>query len=444
MSRSLSYAPGALRPLRVSVNASASLVGNVVYSACQAGLLIVLARLGSTAMVGQYALGLAISGPVMLLASLQLRSVQATDAANNNHFSEYLALRLTTTVLALVVIAIIGGVATRSVAAASVILLVGALKNADALSDVYRGLMQQAERMERVAVSMVLRGIVSLGPFALALALGASLPAALAIAIGAGLLVWATWDVNSARILLRESADDSRALRRWLGAVPRFERERLIGLARTALPLGFVAMLLSLNSYAPQYAVKHLGTDAELGVFAALLYVASAPRVLIGAAGQSASPRLAKLYESGNVRAFRALHTRLLRFGVGVGVVSLIGATLLGKPLLHLVFGAEYATHARLLIELSAVSCVNHIVSLQGYTVTATRCFRAQFPVSLLVALSTILSAYALVPRHGASGAAVAILIGLLVQGAGYSVLLRAAVRRLEQGIRTGEQHALA
>ena len=439
MSRLFTGRTGSLAPLRVSVNASASLVGNVVYSACQAGLLIVLARVGNATMVGQYALGLAVTGPVMLLSSLQLRSVQATDAANHNHFSEYLALRFCTSGAALVVIAVISALMTHSAASALVVVLVGALKNADAVSDVYRGLMQQAERMDRVAVSMVLRGLVGLVPFALALVLGLSLAAALAIAIGAGLLVWSFWDVRSARRLLGAGSAN-----RWLGVAPRFERARLATLARTALPLGLVAMLLSLNSYAPQYAIRHLGSEAQLGVFAALLYVAMATRVLIGAAGQSASPRLAKLYEAGDAAAFRALHAQLLLFAVAIGLAAIAAAALLGKAFLLLVLGAEYAAHARLLVELAIVSFASHVVSVQGYSVTATRCFNAQFPVAAIVAATTIATAYTLVPAHGASGAAAAILAGSLAQGTGYTLLLRRALRRIEHNNSPAQQHALA
>ncbi|HEX6558130.1 MAG TPA: hypothetical protein VF021_01675, partial [Longimicrobiales bacterium] len=86
--------PERLPPLRVSVNASASLAGNVIYALCQAGLLVALTHLSRPAMVGQFAMGLAVTGPILLLASLQLRSVQVTDAAERHHFSEYLALRL--------------------------------------------------------------------------------------------------------------------------------------------------------------------------------------------------------------------------------------------------------------------------------------------------------------------------------------------------------------
>jgi O-antigen/teichoic acid export membrane protein len=312
--------------------------------------------------------------------------------------------------------------------AAAAIVLVGLIKVIESVSDVYRGRMQQAERMERVAGSMILRGLASLAALALALLLGASLAGAFTVVIAADLLVWWSWDVRTVKLLSNAGEERARGLRVLFGVAPRFERGTLVALARTAFPLGFVAVLLSLNSYAPQYAIRHSGGDAELGVFAALLFAATASNVLIGAVGQSASPVLARLYETGNTEAFRALHVRLLGFGASVGVLAVAGALLLGKPLLSLLYGRPYAVHTDLFVLLSAVAGLVHIVSIQGYTVTAARRFRAQLPVSALVAATTLLSAFLLVPRYGARGAALAMLAGALVQGAGYTLILRNAL----------------
>ena len=62
-------------------------------------------------MVGEFALGLAITSPVMVFSMLQLRVVQATDARHDYSFADYLGLRLVTTILALA--AIVGIVAGR-------------------------------------------------------------------------------------------------------------------------------------------------------------------------------------------------------------------------------------------------------------------------------------------------------------------------------------------
>jgi len=78
-------------------------VGNAVYAACQWGMLVVLAKLGTPEMVGQFALGLAVTAPVLMFFNLQLRAVQSTDSQDEYSFEHYLGLRLVTTILGRVI-----------------------------------------------------------------------------------------------------------------------------------------------------------------------------------------------------------------------------------------------------------------------------------------------------------------------------------------------------
>src|SRR5207248_2711872 len=78
---------------------------NVVYAACQWGMLMAITRLGSPEMLGQFALGLAVTTPLLAFANLKAKGVQASDARREYHFREYFGLVLPMTGLALLVIA---------------------------------------------------------------------------------------------------------------------------------------------------------------------------------------------------------------------------------------------------------------------------------------------------------------------------------------------------
>src|SRR4051812_10305666 len=60
-------------------NASWVLFGNLAFAGSSWAMMTVLAKLGTPRMVGQYALALAITQPIVTFAMLHLRSVQATD-----------------------------------------------------------------------------------------------------------------------------------------------------------------------------------------------------------------------------------------------------------------------------------------------------------------------------------------------------------------------------
>src|SRR5690606_6566465 len=295
----------AVLPLSLRRNFSWTFAGNVVYAASQWGMLVVLARVGTPEMVGQFALGLAVTAPIILFANLALRQVQATDARREYAFGEYFGLRIVTTLLALAVIGVVALTAYQN-ETVLVIGLVGLAKAFEALSDVVYGLLQQHERMDRIAQSMMIKGPVSL----VALAAGVGLIGGVIGGVIGLVLVWglifALYDLRSARRLL---GTDPR---------PRWNPRRLGQLAWLALPLGFVAMLISLNTNIPRYFVERYLGEAQLGIYAAMAYLIVAGNTVVSALGQSASPRLAAYYAEGNRRAYGRLLGRLLAIGAGL------------------------------------------------------------------------------------------------------------------------------
>src|SRR5579871_1476894 len=129
-------------PYSLRANFSWTLAGNIVYYGSQWGVLALIAKLSDAAAAGRYALALAIVTPVMLLANLQLRAVLATDSRQRNAFRDYLAVRVITTLLAVLGLCVFAWAANRW--EITVILLwIAAAKIPESISDIFYGLMQQ-------------------------------------------------------------------------------------------------------------------------------------------------------------------------------------------------------------------------------------------------------------------------------------------------------------
>ena len=151
-----------MRPgLSLPLNFAWILTGNLVYAICQWGAIVALAKLGSSFIVGQFSLGLAISTPVLMFTNLHLRAVQATDARRLYSFGEYLRLRATLTLVGLVVIASIAWFGNYERRTAIVILAVALAKGIETLSDIHYGLFQLNDRLDQSGKSMMLRGILA-------------------------------------------------------------------------------------------------------------------------------------------------------------------------------------------------------------------------------------------------------------------------------------------
>lgn len=396
-----------------------TLIGNIVYAGSQWLILVILAKIGSPALVGRFSLALAITAPVLMLTNLQLRAIQATDAKGEYQFGEYLGLRLLTAVLALGVILAVVVLGNHSREAATLILVIGLAKSFESISDVSYGLMQKHERMDWISVSMMIKGPLSLVSLAgifwmthnlIYGALGMML-------VWLGLLV--VYDLRNARRLEMIQ--------------PIFNRATLLQLLTLAIPLGLVMMLVSLNSNIPRYFLERLWGEAGLGYFSALAYLMLVGNTVVGALGQSATPRLAKSYASGDHRSFSRLLIWLAGIGVVMGGLGMALALLFGRQILTLLYRPDYAEQVPVFIWLMFVAAVNYIASFMGYGMTAARYFRVQLPLAAIITGVLIIACAILIPLHGLTGAAQAMGIASVVQlGGGIAINIH-AIRALKQ-----------
>jgi len=422
------YMPG----LSLRTNFSWTLLGNIVYSGCQWGMLVILAKLGSPVMVGQFALGLAVTAPIIMFANLQLRAVQATDAKHEYLFGDYLGLRLIAIALALVVIMAVSFFSGYREDTMLVILVIGVAKAFESTSDIFFGLLQQHERMDRIAKSMMLKGFLSL----LALGIGVYLTRSTLWGVIGLAVIWALiliyYDLKSGALILRLSQitnpsanikiDDSTLSPRW-------DKAKLRKLALLALPLGFVMLLISLNVNIPRYFIEHYLGERQLGIFAAISYLMVAGTTIVSALGQSASPRLAKYYASGNHTAFRDLLVKLVAIAMLLGLAGLLVVIFAGRELLTLLYRPEYAKHVDIFLWAMVAAGISYITSFLGYGMTAARYFKVQMPLFTVVILVLIIACFWLIPAYGLLGAAMALTIAAIAQMLGSLVILAYAFR---------------
>jgi O-antigen/teichoic acid export membrane protein len=419
-------------------NFSWTFIGNVVYAACQWGMLVVLAKLGSPEMVGQFTLGLAVTAPVIMFTNLQLRALQATDAKHEYSFGDYLGLRLIATGVGILIILGITLAAGYPWEKLLVILVVGLAKAIESISDVFYGLSQQREQMDRISISMMIKGPLSL------LLLGIGVYLTHGVLWGAvGLLVaWAivlvSYDIPTGTFLLNTSLgtlqnEISGKSNLAVALRPRWHADKLRKLIWLALPLGFVMMLISLNTNIPRYFIERYLGERELGFFAAISYLMVATGMVVGALGQSASPRLAKYYAARNSIAFRKLLLKMVGIGLLMGVAGVLVVLVAGREILTVFYRPEYAEYTDIFMLVMLTTAISDVASFLGYAMTSARYFRIQMPVSLIVTAISAIACFWLIPSMGLRGAAIALLIAGIVQLAILLAIIVYAIHSLEK-----------
>ncbi|MCE5306584.1 MAG: lipopolysaccharide biosynthesis protein [Acidobacteriales bacterium] len=402
--------------MSLRANFAATLAGNVAFAASQWLILSLLAKLGDSVMLGQYALALAVVTPIAMFSHLNLRSVLVGDVERHHTFGNYFAVRVATTLLGLgaaAAAALVFGY-VRPVPAA--IGLLSVALGADQFSDIYYGLMQRRERMDQIARSMAARGLLSATALGIALWLTHSLVAALA-ALAAGRLI----------VLFLHDYPVSQARREPPGTD--FDGEYAI--LRQALPLGLVLMLASLTVNLPRYAIGARFGAAQLGAFAAVASFLTVGSTAANALGQSAMPRLARYYSANETGRFLRLTWQLMAVAGALGVSGVLVALAVGNLVLRLVYRPAYASYADLLVWMMCAGVLSYAAILLGYVITGARVYAAQAPLLMMVAATSAVGSWFLVPKFGLNGAALALAGAWLVQLAGEALILRRALARM-------------
>lgn len=397
-------------PRSLIKNVRSALSGNMVYALSQFGMLSVLALITTPTEVGRYALALAITAPVFLFASLKLRQVQVTDAANEYSFGQYLAQRLAMSLVAtvsVIVVVVNMGMEERTLATVVAVALFKALES---VIDILYGAMQRREQLQLVARSQIWRGVGGFSIFAGALALTGrvDLAAGALASYTLGQVIFNFWQVR----------------RIGIQVIPTFSWATSKKLTRLALPLGITVSVSSLSVNMPRYFIQGSEGAAELGIFAALAYLLTITGMVMASLGEAASPRLANLYFTGEYQKFRSLLGRLVLTGAGLGVAGVAAAAVLGRPVLSLIYGAEYAARTDVLVVLMGAAVVTNTTSFLGTAANAMRRFTVQLPINVAVLAAGAVVAWLAVPAVGIMGGALAIAAGEVVSVALYLILV--------------------
>jgi O-antigen/teichoic acid export membrane protein len=343
-----------------------------------------------------------------LFPSLALQAVQATDAKRDFLFGHYLGLRLLTTVLAFLVILGIVVISNYHTDTALVVLLIGLSKCFYSIGDIFLGLLQQHEKMDRIGKSLILNGILSFLVICASMYLTRNIVLATAGLAIVSLIVVGAYNVPSSLIVF-ESAR--------LGALkPNWDPKTLVRLTRLAFPLGLAMMLVSLSINIPRYFVERQLGERELGLFAAMAYLITAGNTMVGALGQSASPRLSKFYAAGSDKFFINLMAKLVGIGAILGLIGIVIASIAGGTILSTVYGPEYAMNVDAFTWLMVAAAIGYVASFLSYGMTASRSFKIQPFIFALSALVSYAACAIFVPSYGMVGAAWAMILSLGLQ----------------------------
>lgn len=413
------------KPGSLLANFSFTLLGSIFYLLAQWLIFLCIAKVMPVKTVGVYSLAVALTSPVVLLTDLQLRAVVATDKNQEYQFGDYLGTRIILSILSMLTITVLVLINQYDFYIIGIVLAIGFYKVIETGSEIYYGLFQRYEKMRYVGISQALRGFFALLVMVIFLRFTGSLFIG-SLAVGVcWLLILIFFDMPNGKP--------------WFSGKVGFS-QNIFKIIISTIPLGLVSMLISLNSNIPRYFLESSWGSEALGYFAAMVYILAAGNMVVSALGQVVSPKFAECFARRDYQAFNKL---LMFCSILAGLGGLFGyfvAAGLGTSILNFLYTSEYSTYSPVLVRTMAAGVFLYSSSIIGFALTATRRFKIQPVLHLVIVTASLLASWLLIPAKGIMGAANAVVATAAIQFVVFAIAIIVLTRKTDREL-IGETH---
>jgi O-antigen/teichoic acid export membrane protein len=407
----------------LKINFIWAFAGNAFYALCGYLLLTVLTKTSSVETVGLWGVAQAVTLPVATFFSLKLCTVNITDIRNEYQTGHYVAVRLLASLVSVMVAALIGFIFYPANVAV-VIAMMGISQSVTEIRSYFMSNMQKYERLKLATLSQICEGSLTLLLFGLLFWFTQNLLLAILGTIISRTCILLCYDVPVSAKVVSAHIHET-----FAGYLPVWQWPTLWKLFRQSAPLAVVAAIGAVFVNIPRLVMdKTLGRDA-VGYFTALSMLLGVYTMVHTALGNATLPRLSK-YFAENTKAFVWLFVRLIGLNLCLGMIFVAVAFMFGKPILRILFTADYAQHNDIFVMLAVSSCILSIFSVANWGLNATRQFAVQVPIYICTAVVSGICSIVLIPRVGMMGGAYAFIISYIFGAASCLIFIVKAVRK--------------
>ncbi len=332
--------------------------GSVFYCICQWLITIIVVRVDSYATAGELSLAMTTSSSFSAISLFSMRNYQVSDVKGEYTSNEYVGSRLLTCGVALVCCGITAawGNSFYQMMCINAFMLV---RVAEALVDVFHGINQKYNRYDYIGKSYILRGIVTLATFSAGMILTKNLLLTLCVMAVLNMLVACCYD---------------RVMTKGLESIrPVIWKKHVFELIKNCMPIVIFTFLLSLENLIPKNVLENqLGKEA-LGIYSSIASPTLIVQVFASVAFNPFLPRFTEVYYSGDIRRYRGMLHKAYAVLAGMCVVVTIGAMLVGRFGLSLLYGTDILEHYNLFMPIVWCTICTAIIWIVSAILVAMR-----------------------------------------------------------------------
>lgn len=395
-------------------NVSWNMVGAVVYSVITI-ILATIVRRTDAAAANAFTFDFKLAQLLLTVGYFEVRVFQVTDSKNKYSFADYLGFRICTCIFMVLCGLVYFMFSGKSFDALPLLMLLVIYKMFDAFADVYEGDYQKNERIDISGKSMALRTLVGAILFTIVIALtGSAVYGCLALVIGVAAVI----AVYNPRML---KVYGGRSVR------PSFERFGALLKDTGILAVGAIICCYLLNC--TSYALDIYAPDFNY-IFGALIMPSSVINLAATIIYKPMLTTWTRKSDEKDYRGFSRLLYIMAGIVVGLTLVCMAGAYLIGMPVLSAMYAEELMPYRGDLMLLLAGGGLNALGILTYYGLVVLRKQKATLYTYLITLIGTSFVPFILTKNYGVTGASIAYFIVMLVQFIIFAAFLLYSIRK--------------
>lgn len=387
--------------------------------------MILITRINSMDDAGIFTLSFSIACLVYYIGTYAGRVYQVTNVNDSITDSDFIIHRAITCVMMIFISLMYCFISGYSLYKFTVVILLCIYKSLEAFSDVLYGVVQKNNNLYQVGISLTIKSVFALILFVVVDIVTRNIIYSILFAILAWILVIVLYDFKN------------------VNYVSKFKLHFNISSLRDIFKNGFFVFIINfLSSYivnAPKYALDGRASNELQAIFGIILMPATLISLGVQYFIQPFLEQLTSSFKNNDKKAFNKVVIKLLFITSGLGVICLIGAYILGIPVLSLVYGLElsaYLFELEIIIFGSILFALSLILSSALITV---RYNFIQFIVFVITSVFGFFISIILITRFSIDGAAYAysciMLLEFFLYGLIYLMLQKNLFKNLEKEV---------
>lgn len=299
--------------------------GSIFYSACQWLITVIVYHVADLNAAGFLSLAMTTSSSFSAISLFGMRSYQVSDVKREYSQHEYVGSRVLTCIVAFVTCALasIWGNNIYQILCIDAFMLI---RVAEAMVDVLNGEEQKLDRYDLIGKSYIIRGTATVVIFTVGLMTLKNLMITLFIIAIVNLLIAFVFDWKKTTALEQIK--------------PIIYNKKIRTLLMQCVPIVVFSFLFSLEGLIPKNVLQQLEGTESLGAYSTIASPTLVISVLANVVFNPFLPVFASVYQNGEYNRFLKLLHKVYIALAGLAIVTTIGALLLGRWGLSLLFGS--------------------------------------------------------------------------------------------------------